>query len=158
MPGERGPLASPHARRRNKRTVAGVLKAGTPSMPATLTPEAKREWRRVAPALADMGILASIDRGVLIRYCTAWAEWVELDEQIRTAGRLVRGQGGTWVRTPLWLLRRDAASEATELGRQLNLTPVARLRAGMVHERGEGAVPSDDPKVALMQGYRDRLG
>ena len=153
--GERGPLPRPASRRRNRRQVNASVSAGRPAMPRTLTPEARAEWRRVVPDLERMGVLASVDRGVLVRYCTAWADWSELDAQVRRTGRIVRGRDGNLVRNPLWLLRRDAGQELMELTRQLALTPAARLRSGIKVERAETlAVPAS---VAAIAEYRRAL-
>ena len=134
--GERGPLPKPYARRRNKRWTSGKHVAiARPPMPRNLPAEAKAEWRRVVPELEEIGLLATIDRGVLIRYCTAWADWVELQGLLERSGKLIRGQKGNFVRNPLWFMKQDAEQTVAELGKQLGLTPVARLRAGVVHDR-----------------------
>lgn len=54
-----------------------------------------------------MGLLTKVDNALLIRYCTAWADWVDLDAQLAQTGRLVKGERGNYVRNPLWLLRRE---------------------------------------------------
>jgi P27 family predicted phage terminase small subunit len=125
-------------------------------MPANLTEEAKAEWRRVVPELERLGTLTKLDRGLLIRYCTAWADWVDLDAQVAKTGRLVKGRDGNFVRNPLWLLRRDAERSATDLGRQLGLTPDARVRAGVKHER-RASDEQAPPGVKAIADYRTRL-
>ena len=154
--GERGPLPKPYARRRNYRQVtAKYVTIAKPSMPRTLPEEAKAEWRRVVPELESIGMLASIDRAVLIRYCIAWADWVELEELLQRSGKLIKGQKGNFVRNPLWLMKRDAEQTVTELGRLLGLAPVSRLRAGIVHERPEE--PEASPGVTALEEYRRML-
>ena len=96
-----------------------------PPMPRNLPAEAKAEWRRVVPELEEIGLLATIDRGVLIRYCTAWADWFELQGLLERSGKLIRGQKGNFVRNPLWFMKQDAEQTVAELGKQLGLTPVA---------------------------------
>ena len=132
--GERGPLPKPNARRRNTREVAGHVSVARPTKPRSLTGEAAAEWNRIVPELERSGILSSIDRALLVRYCTAWADWVELDALLAQGSKIVRGQKGNLVRSPAWLMRRDAEQTLAELGRQLGLTPVSRLRAGITHE------------------------
>jgi P27 family predicted phage terminase small subunit len=100
--------------------------------------------------------LAKIDRAVLIRYCTAWSDWVELQGLLAQSGKLLKGARGHLVRNPLWFMRNDAEQTLTELGRQLGLTQVARLRVGIVHERpaqGEADVEGD-----AMAYYRRVVG
>jgi P27 family predicted phage terminase small subunit len=124
-------------------------------MPRSLKGEARSEWNRVVPELEEIGVLASVDRALLIRYCTAWADWVELEGLLQKSGKLIRGQKGNLVRNPIWLLRRDAEETVTDLGRQLGLTPLARLRSGIVHERPQIDEPS--PSVLAMEEYKRRL-
>jgi phage terminase small subunit len=61
------------------------------------------------------------------------------------------------VRNPLWLLRRDADETLTELARQLGLSPVARLRAGVVHDRPHDDAETERRRIATIEEYRERL-
>ena len=141
--GERGPLPNPNAVRRNSRRSTGRVSVSHPPKPRSLTGEAAAEWSRVVPELERSGILSTVDRALLVRYCTAWADWVELDRLLQQGGKIVRGQKGNLVRSPAWLMRKDAEQTLIELGRQLGLTPIARLRAGITHE--PAPVASDEP-------------
>lgn len=155
--GERGPLPLPYARRRNKRRASGkTVAVARPTMPGHLRGEAKAEWRRVVPQLEEIGVLATIDRAVLIRYCTAWAEWLEMDSLLRKSGKVIRGQKGNLVRSPLLLVRSELEQTLSDLGRQLGLSPVARLRAGITHEKYE--VEDDSATIAAIEDYRRQLG
>lgn len=145
-------------------TPGGVTGAARPARPSrspgqayrALSPEAKAEWRRVVPELEEMGVLATVDRAVLIRYCTAWADWVELQELLSKSGKLIRGQKGNLVRNPLLLVRKDVEATLSDLGRQLGLSPGARLRADIAHER---PTPDETPAgVMAIEEYRRRLG
>lgn len=155
--GERGPLPLPHARRRNKRRTTGnAIAVARPAMPRELPLEAKREWKRVVPELEEMGVLATIDRSVLVRYCTAWSDWLELERLLQKSGKLIRGQKGNLVRNPLLLVRSDVEATLSDLGKQLGLTPASRLRAGIKHERPE---PDEEPaRLATIEEYKRRLG
>ncbi len=155
--GKRGPLPKPVTRRRNKRAASGTIAARRPPMPRTLSAEAKKEWRRVVPELDAMGWLAGIDRAVLIRYCTVWADWVEMDEMLQEVGKLVRGANGAAMRNPLWGMRRDAERTLGELALQLGLTPVTRLRNDITHEPPSVADDDDDAPTPL-DDYRKRMG
>jgi P27 family predicted phage terminase small subunit len=151
--GERGPLPKPYARRRNRRQTSGKsVMVGRPPMPRDLPPEAKKEWRRVVGELEAAGLLATIDRTVLVRYCQAWADWRELQKLLRQSGKLLKGARGHFVRNPLWFLKQDAEQTLSDLGRQLCLSPMARLRAGIGHE-----VPKEEgesPAVVALEEYR----
>jgi len=154
---ERGPLPKPYARRRNKRAVTGKhVQVARPVMPAALSKEAKAEWRRVVPELEAMGLLAKVDRGVLIRYCTVWADWCMVDVNLQKTGLLIKGRRDGLVRNPLWLLRSDAEAMLNELAKQLGLSPTARLRAGVVHDVPEAE--DDSEEIVAINDYRVRLG
>jgi P27 family predicted phage terminase small subunit len=154
--GERGPLPHPYARRRNRRQTSGKsVIVCRPVMPRDLPPEAKAEWRRIVGKLEAAGLLATIDRAVLIRYCTAWSDWVELQGLLERSGKLLKGARGHLVRNPLWFMKQDAEQTLAELGRQLCLTPVARLRAGIAHERKPEE--EDSPALIAIEEYKRSL-
>ena len=156
--GERGPLPKPYARRRNRRPSTGKsVLVGRPAMPRDLPAEAKAEWHRIVPELEQMGILASIDRALLVRYCCAWADWVELQGLIQQSGKVLKGARGHLVRNPLWFQLQDAGATVTELGRQLGLTPVARLRAGINHEVPKDEAEEEARHQAVILEYKRRL-
>ncbi len=158
--GERGPLPKPYARRRNSRpTAPKAVLVERPVMPSELPDEAKAEWRRLVPQLEDMQLLARIDRALLIRYVTAWADWVELEGMLRVSGKLIKGQQGNVVRNPLWLMKRDAEQIVTDLARQLGLSPTSRLRAGIKHELPTPPIKPVDAQAqrALFEERRRRL-
>ena len=154
--GERGPVPIPYARRRNRRPAVGkAVTVARPPTPRKLRDEARKEWHRIVPELEAMGLLALVDRSVLIRYCTAWAEWCELDDGLQKTGPLIKGRRDGLVRNPLWMLRNAAEQTLSDLGRQLGLTPAARLRAGVKHEQ-----PKPDEgqtQVTAINEYRKRL-
>ena len=154
--GKRGPLPVPHARRRNKReAIANAVKVGSPTRPSELAGEARSEWDRVVPELEAIGVVAVVDRAVLIRYCTAWAEWCDLQEKIDKTGMLVKGRLDTLVRNPLVLLRSEAERTLADLGKELTLTPNARLRAGLRHELPVEA--ENKVRITAIAEYRKRL-
>lgn len=154
--GDRGPLANPNARRRNARPApVAEVAASTPAMPRTLKGEAAAEWKRIVPELEQMGVLATVDRAVLVRYCVTWADWVECNDLLQGSGKVVRGKDGQLVRNPVWLLRRDAETTLADLGRQLCLSPVARIRSNVKHTQDEQS--SDGPTLSEIAEYRKRV-
>lgn len=155
--GEFGPVPKNVRRRRNKRPAGDKrVMVARPSMPRRITGEARAEWRRIVPELESMGLLALVDRGVLTRYCAAWADWCEVDDQLRATGKLIKGRLDGVIRNPLWLIRSDIDATLSDLGRQLGLSPSARLRAGVVHM--QPAADEDTIAPAAIEDYRRRLG
>ncbi len=152
---ERGPLPKPVRRRTNKRPVSGkrVLVA-RPVMPQSLSVEAKAEWRRIVPELEGMELLAKVDRAILVRYCTVWSDWCELNNDLNKTGRLIKRREG-YVRNPLWMMRSDAEATLSDLSKQLGLTPNARLRAGVSHEAIAEEDEAEGPTA--LDKYRERM-
>ena len=69
------------------RIVAGVSRSrlpkneptpppATPAPPARLSSQATREWRRVCPKHAAIGLMSDLDVGALAAYCDAFGDWV----------------------------------------------------------------------------------
>jgi len=68
------------------------------------------------------------------------------------------GARGHLVRNPLWFMKNDAEQTVSDLAKQLGLTPAARLRAGVVHERPPEPANEDDfPYKELWEERKRRL-
>lgn len=88
--GQRGPTPLPanvHLLRGNpsKKPLGELLdtlqpEIEVPSFPKHLWPEARKEWKRIAPELERYGLVSKLDRAALALYCQAWArkDWAEL--------------------------------------------------------------------------------
>jgi P27 family predicted phage terminase small subunit len=111
--------ATPAAQRRGDRV---------PGCPAHLNAAATAEWRRIAKALQQAGVLTGFDRAALAAYCQAWGRWVEAEERLRETPHLIKTPSGYVQQSP-WL---TIANKQLELmGRymvELGLTPAARSR------------------------------
>ena len=59
---------------------------GTVKCPTWLEPEAKKEWKRLAPSLEAMGVLTLADITAFEGYCQAYARWKEAEEFITQHG------------------------------------------------------------------------
>jgi len=57
-----------------------------PDIPRHLSPEARKEWRRITKELADVGLVSRLDRAALAIYCQTWSRMV-LAEQALNAKR-----------------------------------------------------------------------
>ena len=53
-----------------------------PRCPAWLEDEAKKEWKRMAKQMEQLGILTEIDMAAFAGYCQAYARWKEAEEFI----------------------------------------------------------------------------
>lgn len=111
-----------------------------PSCPAWLSREAKAEWRRQVKELARMGVLARVDRGQLAVYCEAWGEFVEVCEQLRQTGRLLKAKKSDVVYTnPLISIRNRAVERLIRLADRFGFSPAARARVQSEGQQTEEA-------------------
>lgn len=104
---------------------------GIPNPPAFVKGEALAEWKRVTPELNRLGYLALIDRAALTLYCRWWARFVDLDKLLEAEGSIIPGSGKgreEVVKHPAWQQYREAAEKVKDFGKELGLTPNARLR------------------------------
>ena len=102
--------------------------ARLPSCPPHLNPAAAAEWRRIAKALQQAGVLTGFDRAALAAYCQAWGRWVEAEEHLRETPPLYKTPSGYVQQSP-WLTIANKQLEI--MGRymvELGLTPAARSR------------------------------
>lgn len=88
MTGTRGPLPKPAALRLlegNPGKRALNLSEGInpqveiPSAPRHLSPEARKEWKRITPLLEELGLISGLDRAALSLYCQAMGRLSELE-------------------------------------------------------------------------------
>jgi P27 family predicted phage terminase small subunit len=50
-----------------------------PSPPRHLSPEARKEWKRITPLLEELGLISGLDRTALALYCQAAGRLAELE-------------------------------------------------------------------------------
>lgn len=80
-----------HGTRPRKSTakVESVLPAAIPTMPAHLTVEARKEWRRLLPLLAERGSLTPADSAALALYCETFSRWLLAKKDVAENGLTV---------------------------------------------------------------------
>lgn len=99
-----------------------------PEPPAHLSTAALEEWKRLAPELARLGVLTSLDRAALAGYCQAYADWIEAEAKLRQHGKLMRGHRGRLVKSPYVRLRDSALVLMLKFSAEFGLTPSSRSR------------------------------
>jgi len=141
----------------NVRRLRGMPELGTrrvtlapvaPQPPSWLDREAMAEWRRILPALEALGLLAKVDRAVVANYCTAWSHAVAARALLEESGLVVNGKRDGPAKSPAWQIYREAVTLCTTLGKELYLTPAARLRSTM-------PAPPDDDSSGWKSGILD---
>src|SRR3990167_6300738 len=88
MTGSRGPLPKPTALKLlegNPGKLALNLSDGVnprievPTAPKHLSPEARKEWKRITPLLEELGLISGLDRAALGLYCQSVGRLSELE-------------------------------------------------------------------------------
>jgi len=113
-------------------------KPATPRCPEHLGPEAKREWRRLAPQLARMGLLCKIDRAALALFCQAWARWVEAEEALKRYGVMVKSPSGFPMQSPYLAVANKAMEQMRALLAEFGMSPSSRTRVHATPQVDEG--------------------
>jgi len=102
---------------------------GLPLPPDWLDAEAKAEWERVIPDLAEMGVLSRADRPALAAYCTAWSRWVEAEAMVKRFGMIVKSpEKGFPMKSPYLSIADQALETMRKLLVEFGLTPSSRSR------------------------------
>lgn len=116
-----------------------------PTAPSSMKGEARTEFNRAAKELFCLGVIARIDRAVLVVYAESWAEMRALEREI---GEVVKASG--WqaaIASGLLRARDRAADRCMKAAAQLGLTPSARSRVSV------GDMGSSDRKESTAERF-----
>lgn len=111
--------------------------------PEFLSEDAKAEWRRIVPILADRRILTEADVGSLENYCMAIGTVREMDRDVQKTGAVQKvyklDKDGNSVlvsmrKNPAVSIRSDAMTQARLLAAELGATPVSRSRPAVADD------------------------
>lgn len=117
-----------------------------PRCPPWLEDEAKREWKRMAKVLEQMGLLTEMDMAAFAGYCQAYARWKEAEEFLTQHGSMVRTPNGYLQQVPQVSIAQTNMKIMLKFCEQFGLTPSARSRI----VGGEAvADPADDMELLL---------
>ena len=117
-----------------------------PRCPPWLEDEAKREWKRMAKVLEQMGLLTEMDMAAFAGYCQAYARWKEAEEFLTQHGSMVRTPNGYLQQVPQVSIAQTNMKIMLKFCEQFGLTPSARSR--IVGSEG-AADPADDMELLL---------
>lgn len=117
---------NPGKRKLNDREPVPV---GVAACPSHLDAAARREWKRVAPALAEMGVLSSVDQAALAAYCANYSLWVQAAKRLKKSKALTvqTGNGGS-IANPLIRIQAQALDQMRKFMIEFGMTPAARSR------------------------------
>jgi P27 family predicted phage terminase small subunit len=116
-----------------------------PAPPKWLSTHASKEWKRIGAELAQLGLIAEIDKASLATYCQTWGDLCELELAFAAQKRMVKDKVGNsdtalmnayFQKTPTGFLRESAVhkkivemrSELDRYVRNFGLNPAARAR------------------------------
>jgi P27 family predicted phage terminase small subunit len=110
---------------------------GIPTRPEWLLTEAKREWNRVVPELARLGLLAKVDRALIAAYCQCWARYVEAQKDIAENGSTFTTDKGYEGPRPSVGIATKTLEKLSMLSAKFGFTPSdrSRLRAPEVERK-----------------------
>ena len=118
-----------------------------PEPPAFLKGEALREWKRITVLLAEVGLIAQLDRAVVAGYCQAWQRWVECERMLETTGLIVKSPNGYPIYSPYLAAANKALDQVRQMSEQIGLSGSARSRI----RAGDGPARLD-PGEAFLRG------
>lgn len=120
----------------------------TPPVPAHLSAGAKKEWRRVARELHQLGLLTSIDRTALAAYCETFVTWVEATAKCREMGLIVKSPNGFPIQNPYLSVAAQAEKRMRGWLSEFGMTPSARTRISV-----DAKEEADPYEAFLMQEW-----
>ena len=118
--------------------------------PAWLEPDAKKEWKRLAPALEAMGILTTVDISAFAGYCQAYARWKEAEEFISKHGSIFQTPSGYVQQVPQVSIAQQNLKIMQSFCSEFGLTPATRSR--IIANSGGDDGAADDPMESILKG------
>ena len=117
---------NPGKRKLNDREPRPEKKA--PACPKWLDDEAKKEWKRLAKKMQDLGILSEVDMAAFAGYCQAYARWKEAEEFIQQHGTIFKTPSGYPQQVPHVSIAQTYLKIMNRFAEQFGLTPASRSR------------------------------
>ena len=94
-----------------------------------LTGEARREWERLGPLLAEQGLLTEWDRSLFSMYCQEWKIYVTVCRKLRTLDDCtVLSTKGNVIQHPLVGLKNRTYQNLLRIAAEFGLSPSSRTR------------------------------
>lgn len=115
-----------------------------------LMPEAKKEWKRLAPSLETMGVLTMADLTAFAGYCQAFARWKEAEEFITQHGSIFKTPSGYVQQVPQVSIAQQNLKIMQSFCTEFGLTPATRAR--IIAAGGGPEDAAEDPMERLLKG------
>jgi P27 family predicted phage terminase small subunit len=117
-----------------------------PEPPEMLNEAALKEWNRITPLLAEVGLIGQLDRAVVAGYCMAWARWMECERMLVTTGLIVKAPNGYPIYSPYWAACNKAMDQVRQFSDQIGLSGSSRSRIKA------SETENTDPAEAFLNG------
>ena len=140
-----------------------------PRCPSSLSPAAKKVWKRVVPELKRLGLLSAIDTDALVAYCRTYARWEAAEDFLDKRGEVYairdeKGQVKCMQQFPQVSISRNLLQVLKSYQMEFGMTPAAWARVADVALSGSGnrarnpwgLESSEDGKDKVL--VTDRLG
>ena len=124
---------------------------GIVKCPSWLEPEAKKEWKRLAPSLEAMGVLTQVDLTAFAGYCQAYARWREAEEFLTQHGSIFKTPSGYVQQVPQVSIAQQNLKIMQSFCSEFGLTPATRARI-IAAGGGREVDISDDPMEQILSG------
>jgi len=124
---------------------------GSIKCPEWLLPEAKKEWKRLAPSLEAMGVLTVLDLAAFEGYCQAYARWKEAEAFIAQHGSIFKTPSGYVQQVPQVSIAQQSLKIVQSFCSEFGLTPATRARI-IAAGGGKDDTFSEDPMEKLLKG------
>ena len=124
---------------------------GSIKCPEWLLPEAKKEWKRLAPSLEAMGVLTVLDIAAFEGYCQAYARWKEAEAFIAQHGSIFKTPSGYVQQVPHVSIAQQSLKIVQSFCSEFGLTPATRARI-IAAGGGKDDGFSEDPMEKLLKG------
>ena len=118
-----------------------------PDPPEMMKGAALDEWKRVTPLLADVGLIAKLDRAIIAAYCMAWARWIDCERMLETTGLIVKAPNGYPMYSPYLSASNKALDQVRQLSEQIGLSGSSRSRI-----KTNDPASETDPAEAFLRG------
>ncbi|MBE5775504.1 MAG: phage terminase small subunit P27 family [Clostridiales bacterium] len=126
-------------------------KADSIKPPSWLMPDAKKEWKRLAPSLESMGVLTTADLKAFEGYCQAYARWKQAEEKISEIGTTFLTPNGYIQQTPYVSIAMQNMKMMQSFANEFGLTPASRSRINAAMDT-KGRKEEEDPMEKLLSG------
>jgi P27 family predicted phage terminase small subunit len=130
---------------------------GLPPMPHHLSPQARKEWKRITPLLLELNLLTQIDRSAIERYVRLYGRWQQVERAITAQQDQLRAEKrdpteALTQKTPTGFMRESVLSRrASDLARQVEMAeqcfgmnPSARARVVASRNDAQYRLPGMD--------------